>query len=160
MATETKTTPKATTFTIGGPYLSEGRVNIDVARTDLLWISLKINAEGGENATHTHMNEDHSFIVLEGQVTFFDENETPTVVEQYGGIMIPQGAFYRYLNTGDRNLFLLRVAARASDAPSGDARLAPGGGPLIASSAENHHVDGVEIPGKAFGVPMENAAKF
>jgi mannose-6-phosphate isomerase-like protein (cupin superfamily) len=160
MATETKATPKATTFTIGGPYLSEGRVNIDIARTDMLWLSLKINAEGGENATHTHMNEDHSFIVLEGQVTFFDENQTPTIVEQYGGIMIPKGAFYRYLNTGDRNLFLLRVSARASDAPEGDSRLAPGGGPLLSNSAENHHVDGVEIPGKVFGVPEDGAAKF
>jgi len=160
MATETKATPKATTFTIGGPYLSAGRVNVELASTDLMWLSLKINAEGGENATHTHTNEDHSFIVLEGQVTFFDENETPTIVEQYGGIMIPQGAFYRYFNTGDRNLFLLRVGARRTDEPSGDSRLAPGGGPLDSQSAENHHVAGVEIPGKTFGVPGEGSRRF
>ena len=160
MATETKATPNATTFTIGGPYLSKGRVNIDIARTDMLRLSLKINAEGGENATHTHMNEDHSFIVLEGQVTFFDEHQTPTIVEQYGGIMIRKGAFYRYLNTGDRNLFLLRVSAQASDAPVGDSRLAPGGGPLLSNSEENHHVDGVEIPGKIFGVPENGTQKL
>ena len=112
MATETQTTPRTSTFSIGGPYLSEGRVNIDLARTDLLTLSLKINAEGGENAVHMHLNEDHSFVVLEGEVTFFDEHGVGTTLGQYEGIMIPKGAFYRYLNTGDRNLFLLRVGAK------------------------------------------------
>jgi mannose-6-phosphate isomerase-like protein (cupin superfamily) len=160
MATETKVAPKSTTFTIGGPYLSKGRINIELANTDLLTLSLKVNAEGGENAIHTHMNEDHSFIVLEGEVTFFDENETPTVVGQYGGIMIPKGAFYRYLNTGDRNLFLLRVGALRSGAPVGDSRQRTDGAPLDSQSAENHHVAGIEIPGKVFGVPGEGARRF
>lgn len=151
MATETKTTPKATTFSIKGPYLSEGRVNIDLARTDLLWLSLKINAEGGENAVHTHMNEDHSFIVLEGEVTFFDEHGTGTVCQQYEGIMIPKGAFYRYLNTGNRNLFLLRMGARMDADAAQDSRLKPDGSSLHSDTAENFHVDGVEIPGKTFG---------
>jgi oxalate decarboxylase/phosphoglucose isomerase-like protein (cupin superfamily) len=151
MATETKATPKATTFSIKGPYLSEGRVNIDLARTDLLWLSLKINAEGGENAVHTHMNEDHSFIVLEGEVTFFDEHGTGTVCQQYEGIMIPRGAFYRYLNTGDRNLFLLRMGARINADASQDSRLKPDGSSIHSDTAENFHVDGVEIPGKSFG---------
>ena len=151
MATETQT-PKATTFSIGGPYLSEGRVNIDIARTDLLWLSLKINAEGGENAVHRHMNEDHSFIVLEGEVTFFDEHEVGTVVHKYGGIMIPKGAFYRYLNTGDDNLMLLRIGAKLNDGTVGDSRQHPDGTPFDSNTEENHHVDGVPIPGKFFGV--------
>ena len=151
MATEAKTTPKATTFSISGPYLETGRVNIDLARTDLLWLSLKINAEGGENATHSHTTEDHSFIVLEGQVTFFDENEVGTVVEQYGGIMIPRGAYYRYLNTGDRNLMLLRIGAKITDESIKTSRVHPDGTPFDSNTEENHHVDGVPIPGKFFG---------
>ena len=58
MTTETTTTPKTSTFSISGPYLSEGRLNIDLAQTDLMWLSLKVNAEGGENAVHAHTNED------------------------------------------------------------------------------------------------------
>ncbi len=152
MTTETKAAPKASTFSIKGPYLSKGRVNIDLARTDLLWLSLKVNAEGGETAIHTHVHEDHSFIVLEGQVSFFDENETETVVHEYEGIMLPKGAYYRYLNTGDRNLFLLRIGARDHSVDvSEETRRKPDGTPIPAYTAENHHVDGVEIPGKFFG---------
>ena len=152
MTTETKAAPKASTFSIKGPYLSAGRVNIDLARTDLLWLSLKVNAEGGENAIHAHSHEDHSFIVLEGEVTFFDENEKETTIGQYEGIMLPKGAFYRYLNTGGTNLFLLRIGARdhSVDA-SGETRRKPDGTPIPAYTAENHHVDGVEIPAKFFG---------
>ena len=113
MATETKASPKTSTFSIEGPYLSAGRVNIDLARTDLLWLSLKINAEGGENAVHAHTAEDHSFIVLEGEVTFYDEHGEGKTLGAYEGIMIPKGAYYRYLNTGERNLFMLRVGAGA-----------------------------------------------
>ena len=151
MATETQTTPRTSTFSIGGPYLSEGRVNIDLARTDLLTLSLKINAEGGENAVHMHLNEDHSFVVLEGEVTFFDEHGVGTTLGQYEGIMIPKGAFYRYLNTGDRNLFLLRVGAKREMGESSESRLKPDGTPIAGDAIENHHVDGVAIPGTHFG---------
>ena len=160
MATETGTTPKTSTFSIKGPYLSEGRVNIDIARTDTMWLSLKVNAEGGENAVHAHVNEDHAFLVLEGEVTFFDADGGSEVCGPYEGINIPRGAYYRYLNTGDRNLFLVRVGARRTDATPGDSRLAPDGGPLDSQSAENHHVAGVEVPGKTFGVPSDGARRF
>ena len=150
MATETQTTPRTSTFSIGGPYLSEGRVNIDLARTDLLTLSLKINAEGGENAVHMHLNEDHSFVVLEGEVTFFDEHGVGTTLGQYEGIMIPKGAYYRYLNTGGRNLFLLRVGAQLPT-PEGITRVKPDGSSIPADSVDNHHVDPVAIEGKNFG---------
>lgn len=150
MTTETQAAPKTSTFSITGPYLSKGRTNIDLARTDLLWLSLKVNAEGGENAVHAHTDEDHAFVVLEGEVTFFDENANGTTLSQYEGIMIPRGAYYRYLNTGGRNLFLLRVGAQL-DAGSGETRLKPDGSPIPAESAENYHVDPVPVEGKFFG---------
>lgn len=149
MTTETKATPKASTFSIKGPYLSEGRVNIDLSRTELLWLSLKINAEGGENAIHAHTHEDHSFIVLEGEVTFFDENGNETKLTEYEGIMLPKGAYYRYLNTGGRNLFLLRIGAKLEQ--TGVTRMKPDGTPIPAYTAENHHIEGVPVPGKFFG---------
>jgi len=152
MTTETKAAPKASTFAIRGPYLSKGRINIDLAQTDLLWLSLKVNAEGGENAIHKHVTEDHAFIVLEGQVSFFDENETETVIGQYEGIMLPRGAYYRYLNTGDRNLFMLRMGASDHSMDgSAETRRKPDGTAIPANTVENHHVDGVEIPDQFFG---------
>ena len=149
MTTEAKPTPKTSTFAINGPYLSEGRLNIDLAQTDLMWLSLKVNAEGGENAVHAHTNEDHAFVVLEGEVTFFDENGDGKILNQYEGILIPKGAYYRYLNTGERNLFLLRVGAQKEG--SGETRIKPDGSSIPGHTKENHHVDPVAIDGKFFG---------
>ncbi len=151
MTTETQTTPKTSTFSIKGPYLSAGRTNIDLARTDLLWLSFKINAEGGENAVHAHTNEDHAFVVLEGEVTFFDENGTGKVLGEYEGIMIPKGAHYRYLNTGGRNLFMLRVGAQRDTSEGIQTRLKPDGSPIPADSPDNFHIDPVPVEGKFFG---------
>ncbi len=151
MTTETKTSPDTYTFAIKGPYLSQGRVNIDLAKEDVLWLSLKVNAEGGENAIHAHSQEEHAFIVLEGEVTFFDKQGNGKVLHQYEGIMIPKGAYYRYLNTGGENLFLLRVGAKLKPGAGEESRVRPDGKPLPSYSAENHHVDGVPIPGKMFG---------
>ena len=125
MASETKVTPQRSVFSLESPYLSVGRVNIPLAETDDLWLSLKVNAEGGENAIHTHVTEDHAFLVLEGQVTFFDEHGNETVLEPYQGIMLPKGSYYRYLNTGGANLFLLRMGA----GPAAEGRATPGWAP-------------------------------
>ena len=69
----------------------------------------------------------------------------------YQGIMLPKGAYYRYLNTGGTNLFLLRVGAGARGGQDGGTRLGPDGHPLPGNAAENHHIDGVVIPGTSFG---------
>lgn len=141
---------KLQTFDVSAPYLTEGRLNVPLGATDNMWLTLKVNAEGGENATHTHLDEDHFFIVLEGEVTFYDKDDRPTVLEAYQGIMIPRGAYYRYLNTGNGNLFLLRCGC-AVDNPEGVRRLDPEGNPLVGSSKENKHIEGVIAPGKEFG---------
>src|SRR5947209_11785205 len=103
--------PKAQAFSLKTPLLSSGRTNLSVAETDLLKLRVKVYAEGGENGLHTHKDEDHAFVVLQGQATFRDENETVTVVNQYEGILLPRGAFYWFQSTGDENLVLLRVGA-------------------------------------------------
>ena len=151
MTTETQVAPKTSTFAIKGPYLSAGRTNIDIARTDLLWLSFKVNAEGGENAVHAHTDEDHAFVVLEGEVTFFDEHGEGKVLGQYEGIMIPKGAYYRYLNTGGRNLFMLRVGAQRDTSGGIQTRVKPDGSAIPGESTDNFHIDPVEIEGKFFG---------
>jgi len=151
MAIETQVIPETYTFALQSNYLSAGRINIDLAKEDVLWLSLKVNAEGGENAIHAHSQEEHAFIVLEGEVTFFNKEEEGKVLRQYEGIMIPKGAYYRYLNTGGTNLFLLRVGAKLGPQQGDASRLRPDGTSLPSGSTENHHVDGVPIPGKMWG---------
>ena len=147
----TKTASKAEVFSLRTPYLSAGRITSLVAETDNLWIHTKINAEGGENALHKHTEEDHAFIVLEGEVTFFDEEGTETVVKPYQGIMLPKGAYYRYLNTGPGNLMIIRVGAGKQGGGGEETRIGPDGNPLSSESAENKKIEAVPVPGKFFG---------
>jgi mannose-6-phosphate isomerase-like protein (cupin superfamily) len=138
--------PRAQKFSLRTPYMKQGRVTQLVAETENLWIHTKINYEGGENEIHCHLDEDHSFIVLEGQMSVFDERGNEQKIEKYQGIMIPKGAYYRYLNTGTENLVVLRVGAGIKGKPQGgvDMRVRPDGKPLIADSAENKTVPPVE----------------
>jgi mannose-6-phosphate isomerase-like protein (cupin superfamily) len=145
MAVEAK--PKAQVFSLKTPLLSEGRTNLQVAATDLLKLRVKVYAEGGENGLHRHLDEDHSFVVLQGQATFHDDEDNISIVSKYEGIMLPRGAYYWFQSTGDENLVLLRVGAgRKSDR---NYRLGTEGRPL--TREENKHIDGVPIPGKFFG---------
>ena len=142
-----ETVPKAEVFSLRTPLLSEGRSGAKVAATDLLTIRVKVYAEGGENGLHTHTDEDHAFVILEGQATFYDQDDNPTVVNKNEGIMLPRGAYYYFQSTGDTNLVLLRAGAGRK--PEGGHRIGIHGVPL--SREENGHIEGVPIPGKFFG---------
>lgn len=144
--------PKAHVFSLKTPYMKQGRVTQLVAETSNMWIHTKINAEGGENEIHTHLDEDHSFVVLEGQMSVFDENGNEMQVRQYQGVMIPKGAYYRYLNTGSGNLVVLRIGAGVKGQPQGgeEMRVRPDGRPLPSGSVENKTLPPIEMPGKFF----------
>lgn len=138
--------PKSQKFSLRTPYMKQGRITQLVAETENMWIHTKINYEGGENEIHCHLDEDHSFIVLEGQMSVFDEKGNEQKIEKYQGIMIPKGAYYRYLNTGAENLVVLRVGSGIKGQKQGgeEMRVRPDGKPLIASSEENKTVPPIE----------------
>ena len=138
--------PHSQLFSLRTPYMKQGRITQLVAETENMWIHTKINYEGGENEIHCHLDEDHSFIVLEGQMSVFDEKGGEIKVAKHQGVMIPKGAYYRYHNTGKENLVVIRVGAGIKGKPQGgtDMRVAPDGKPLLADSAENKTVTPVE----------------
>jgi mannose-6-phosphate isomerase-like protein (cupin superfamily) len=138
--------PQTKLFSLRTPYMKHGRITQLVAETENMWIHTKINYEGGENEIHTHLDEDHSFIVLEGQMSVFDEKGNELKVGKYQGVMIPRGAYYRYLNTGPENLVVIRVGAGIKGKKQGgeDMRVRPDGKPLVASSEENKTVPPIE----------------
>ena len=150
MATET--TPKAQVFSLRTPLLSAGSTTDLVAQGDLSWYHIKVYAQGGENALHMHPTEEHSFVILEGEATFYDVNENPTVVTKYQGVLLPKGALYYFQSTGDAQLVMLRIGAGARAVPGEDSRLGADGRPLLAHSKENKDGagHGVPIPGKFF----------
>ena len=148
----TQSIPKADTFSLRTPYLSDGRTTDLLSETEDLWVHVKVYAQGGENALHCHEDEDHAFVVLEGQATYWDQDRNEKVVNKNEGIMLPKGAFYYFQSSGDTNLVLLRVGAGKNPYKDRDAgRMGPDGLPLPAHSAENKHVTGVPIPSKFFG---------
>src|ERR687891_1854450 len=149
---ETDEKPRAYTFSLKTPYMKQGRITQLVAETANMWIHTKINAEGGENEIHAHLDEDHSFIVLEGEMSVFDEKGNEMKLKQYQGVMIPKGAYYRYLNTGSGNLVVIRVGAGIKGQAQGgeEMRVRPDGKPLLAGAVENKNLPPLEIPGKFF----------
>jgi len=144
--------PQAQLFSLKTPYMQQGRVTQLVAETPNMWIHTKINAEGGENEIHKHLDEDHAFIVLEGQMSVFDEKGNEMAVKQYQGVMLPKGAYYRYLNTGEGNLVVIRVGAGTKGQPQGgqEMRLGANGKPLVSGTPENRNKTPIEMPGKFF----------
>ena len=151
MTTTEKTTPKVTRYSMKVPLLTSGRTNQVLARTDTVEVRAKVYAAGGENALHTHLDEDHTFFVLDGQATFYGPDDTPTVVGRYEGLMIPAGAYYRFESTGDTNLVLLRFGADV-EAPEGAVapRIGPDGLPLAGKDPRNKQVPPV-LSGETFG---------
>jgi mannose-6-phosphate isomerase-like protein (cupin superfamily) len=149
---KTSEAPKAQLFSLKTPYMKQGRVTQTVAKTENMWIAVKINAEGGENEIHTHLNQDHAFIVLEGEMSVFDENGVEMKVKPYQGVMLPKGAYYRYLNTGAGNLVVVRLGAYTADRPTkGEAlRIMPDGTPILGGSEENKSLPPIEMPGRFF----------
>lgn len=144
--------PRPQVFSLKAPYMRQGRVTQLVARTPDLRIHTKINAEGGENELHAHRDEDHAFIVLEGRMSVFDEHGTEMVVEPCQGVLLPRGAYYRYLNTGSGNLVVLRIGT--GFAPTAEAmaqqRVSTTGEAIREGTAQNKWVEPIEEPGRFF----------
>ncbi len=144
--------PKSQKFSLRTPYMTQGRITQLVAETENMWIHTKINYEGGENEIHCHLDEDHSFIVLEGQMSVFDENGAELKIEKHQGVMIPKGAYYRYLNTGPENLVVIRVGAgiKGQQQSGQEMRLGADGKPLVSGTPENRNKPPIEMAGKFF----------
>ena len=144
------TDPKAQTFSMDNiPVLSKGRYTDMRAQVPGLSARVKVYTEGGENATHTHMAEQHMFFILSGEATFHfgREGEETFVAGPLHGVLVPKGAFYRFASTGNENLVILRIGDEPGDYRG---RFAPDGHPLAGDSVENGHEEAVEIPGKFF----------
>lgn len=157
MTTTTRT--DAQVFDLRTPYLAQGRTTDVRARTDLMTVTIKVYAEGGENAMHSHPYEDHAFIVVEGQATFhLGSDDNVKAVNKYEGVMLPKGSFYRFESSGSENLVMIRTGATtplpardACDASEPVRRITPSGRPIPGDSPENKSVERIEAPGRGFG---------
>lgn len=153
--TSIETRPALETFSLAGdPLLAEGSSMRLLGKTDEFWAHLKIYSTGGENGLHAHVDEDHLFVVLQGQATYVDGEGAERVVDRYEGVLVPKGALYRFQSSGEENLVLLRVGTSQKGIESVANRTGEDGSSRPAHAPTNitGAVEPVAVPGKFFGV--------
>lgn len=143
------TAKKPSFFKMRARMLEQGRTNTALARTDNMWATLKVYASGGENGLHTHPNEDHTFIVLQGKARYYDADGGHTDVGKHEGIMLPAGAYYWFEAISEEPLVLVRIGCRVGS-QNANGRLNIRGEPMPGDSKENKRVPVVYREGEFF----------
>jgi mannose-6-phosphate isomerase-like protein (cupin superfamily) len=151
--TDTDTTTGLTPFSLRTPLLSEGNTHTLLAECESLWLHVKVYATGGENGLHQHPTEDHAFVVLQGQATFYDTDGGTKVVERNEGVLLPRGTLYRFHSTGEGNLVMLRAGAGVPPGQPKMFRTTDDGSVATGFDAQNRTgaIPGVPLPGQFFG---------
>jgi mannose-6-phosphate isomerase-like protein (cupin superfamily) len=71
----------------------QGRTDTPVGASDKMWVVLKTYAADGENGLHAHPNEDHTFVVLQGEATFYGPNDETRTIGKNEGVLLPTARF-------------------------------------------------------------------
>jgi mannose-6-phosphate isomerase-like protein (cupin superfamily) len=138
-------------FTIAAHLPAEGRTDTPVAASENMTILMKSYASGGENELHTHPNEDHAFIILQGEATFYGPKGETKAVGKYGGVMLPHDVFYRFQSTGVDALVMIRVGCKTKSEGDVYARVNLDGHHFPGNSEANRQVP-LALSGQWFGV--------
>ena len=143
---------EASTFKLKTPHITGGRSHTPLAQTEHMTIGLNYYIPGRKNKLHTHPGEDHTFVVMDGQATFYNKDHQPTVLNKGEGIILPENHYYYFQSTGDRPLALFRVSAKKGAKPK----------VLRVDSEGNKRTDEEIDLGEAFGelafVPLRQTA--
>jgi len=70
---------------------------------------MEIIPPGGGPPLHYHENEDEYFVVLEGKVSFFQNNQW-TEVGPGGAVFLPRNSVHAFKNTGDQTSRMMVTA--------------------------------------------------
>jgi mannose-6-phosphate isomerase-like protein (cupin superfamily) len=119
---------------------AQGRTNVPLASSEKMWVVLKTYAQDGENELHAHPNEDHVFVVLQGQASFRGPRGEERTIGVNEGVLLPHGTFYWFKAVGTEPLVMLRVASAAFEGVDRHGRINIRGEPMPGDSAENKKV--------------------
>ena len=142
--------PQPTLFKMQAPLLDKGRSNTPLAHTSNMWATLKVYASGGENGLHTHPNEDHTFIIMQGRARYYGPEGVIGERGPLEGIMLPAGAYYWFEAISDEPLVILRVGCRIGMQDPGG-RLNIKGESMPGDSPENKQTEVKVREGAVFG---------
>ena len=148
----TEAQPTAQVFSLKSQLLSKGSNTTYLAQSELLSVAVKIYASGGENKMHQHPEEDHSFIILQGQATFhIGTDENIKVVNANEGVILPAGTCYWFLSSAPENLVMIRVGAAKK--PPEVWRAFPDGRPFDSDTIKDRRVKSAPTfaPGQFYG---------
>jgi mannose-6-phosphate isomerase-like protein (cupin superfamily) len=141
---------KPAVFKMRAPILKQGNDRAYMAATDRMWVFVNTyGPDSGENQLHTHTNEDHTFIVLQGKARFFGPKGEETVLERNQGIMLPRGSLYTFKAVGGP-LILLRVGCVVDAAKSPWGRETADGRTMLGNAKENGQIETVFEDGAFF----------
>jgi mannose-6-phosphate isomerase-like protein (cupin superfamily) len=116
-------------LTLRTQLVSAGHTKDLLASTDTTTFHIHCyGPKGGENGLHAHTEEDHIFVVLQGEAQFSGLNGPLPVLKKNQALMLPKGCFYSFSNESTEPLVMIRFGAMDKDA-SGH-RLDPQGKPI------------------------------
>src|SRR3954463_2612880 len=82
-------------LTLRTQLVSSGHTKDLLAETDNTTFHIHCyGPKGGENGLHAHVDEDHLFVVLQGEAQFFDRDGALPVLRKNQALMLPKGCFY------------------------------------------------------------------
>jgi mannose-6-phosphate isomerase-like protein (cupin superfamily) len=82
---------KPSFFRLEAQLPRQGRTDTPLAALEKMWVVLKTYAADGENGLHAHPNEDHTFVVLQGEATFYGPNDETKTIGKNEGVLLPHG---------------------------------------------------------------------
>ena len=138
-------------FHMTAPLPKQGRTNQMLGATDHMHIVLKTYASGGENEIHAHPGEDHLFVVLQGRAIFHGPRGEEREVVKHDCVLLPAGALYSFVATGEEHLVMLRIGA-ATDPENIDrlSRIDADGLPFGGHDERNKEVELILESGRFF----------
>src|SRR5262249_60246102 len=111
------------TLTLRTQLVSAGHTKDLLASTDTTTFHIHCyGPKGGENGLHAHMEEDHIFVVLQGEAQFSGLDGPLPVLKKNQALMLPKGAFYSFSNEGEEPLVMIRFGAMEENAAGGALR--------------------------------------
>lgn len=104
---------KVLKFTTPDAGAIHGKALVKLAQSDILFSSIQIIKDGGDNNLHSHAGMDGLWFVLTGRARFWGTTDDVVIAEldPHQGIFIPRNFPYWFEKIGDAPLELLQVEA-------------------------------------------------
>jgi mannose-6-phosphate isomerase-like protein (cupin superfamily) len=149
-ARETDSAPEPEILSLRTQLVSAGHTKQLLAATDLMTLHIHCyGPKGGENGMHAHLDEDHVFLVLQGEAQFRGLAGPLPPVGKNQALFLPKGAHYSFSNEATEPLVMARFGATEKGVRHGR-RLTPDGSAIPGRGKQKGAIAPVLIDGAFF----------